>query len=102
MKRRRYSDAEIARSLREVSAGTTTVIAAVRRLGVPRRTFYRWLARYGDSADATLARLRALEREATSARRQAARLARENHLLKELLGKPWRRLLPGGQPFAGP
>lgn len=102
MKRRRYSEAEIARILREVGSNGSGVSDSLARLGVPRRTFYHWLARYGDDAESTLARLKQLERALRGSQRRLRALQQENQLLRELLGKPWRRLPPGGQPSRGP
>ena len=98
---KKYGDAEIARLLREIGGTGRNIAAELKRQGVPRRTYYNWVQRFGSGDHTTLQRLKQLEREAKLASKRLTQLERENKLLHELLGKPWRRSPPGGRPSGG-
>ena len=101
MARRRYDERFVETILAEVRAGVAPLRDVLARHGIPERTYHGWRRRYVGSSKHLLERLRLLERERRALTRLAKRQEREIALLKELLGKPWRRLLPGEQPSDG-
>jgi putative transposase len=62
MKRKRYSEAQIAFTLRQAEAGTP-VTEINRKLGISEQTFYRWKKRFAGMGVAEVRRFRQLEDE---------------------------------------
>ena len=60
MKRKRYSDEQIAFALRQAESGTS-VEEICRRLGVSEPTFYRWKKQFAGMGVAEIRRLKQLE-----------------------------------------
>ena len=87
MGRKRYSTEQIIRMLREaevdVSKGTT-VVQAVRKLGITEQTYYRWRREYGGLRLDQAKRLKELERENTRLKRLVADQALDISILKEV------------------
>jgi hypothetical protein len=100
MTKKRYSDQTIGAVLRDVALGQEPLKAVLARYGVPERTYHRWRCRFLLPSDRMPERLRSLEAENRALRRRNKRMAEEVRLLRDLLGKPWRRLRPGEQPSA--
>lgn len=72
MKWKHRSVAEIAARLQQVRRavdGGQTVEDALRAEGLPRATYYRWLARYGELGVREMSRVQRLERENARLRR---------------------------------
>ena len=65
-----------------ISSGST-VVEAVRRIGVPEQTFHRWRSEYGGLRVDQGRRLKQLETENSRLKRAVAELALDNQVLKE-------------------
>ena len=72
MKRKRYTDEQIAYALRQAESGTP-VTEICRKLGVSQQTFYTWRRKFAGMGVAELRELR--------------QLRKENKKLKELVGR---------------
>ena len=87
MGRKRYTTEQIIRKLREaevdISKGST-VIQAVRKLGVTEQTNYRWRREYGGLRLDQAKRLKELERENTRLKKLVADQALDIAILKEV------------------
>jgi len=62
MKRKRYTEPQIAFALQQAEAGTP-VAEICRKMGVAEATFYRWKKRYGGLGVTEIRRLKQLEDE---------------------------------------
>jgi putative transposase len=62
MKRKRFTEEQIAFALRQAEAGTAVAVI-VRKLGVSEQTFYRWKKKYAGMGVAEVRRLKQLEEE---------------------------------------
>lgn len=63
----------------------------LKRLGVPRSTYYFWRKRLQQSGANASGVVRALELENRRLRRERAVMQADMEVLREALGKPWRR-----------
>ena len=86
MKRKEFTQAQIAFALRQADAGTP-VEEITRRLGIAEATFYRWKKRYGGLGVSELRRLRQLEEENRRLKGQVADLTLDKAMLQEVLRK---------------
>lgn len=86
MKRKRYSEEQIIRILREIEGGKA-VAEVARQYGVSEPTLFRWKTRYGGLSETELRRLKALEEENRRLKKIVAQQALDNDALKELLRK---------------
>ena len=87
MKRTRFTEEQIALTLRQAESGTP-VEEITRSLGVSEATFYRWKKVYGGLGVGELRRLKQLEDENAKLKRLLADAMLDNVVLKDLLGKP--------------
>ncbi len=86
MPRRKQTAEEIINKLREVEviiASGSSVMEAVRRLGVSEQTFYRLRSVYGGRPVDQARRLKELETENSRFKRAVAELTLDNQILKE-------------------
>lgn len=97
MKRSRFSEEQIIGILKEQEAGVP-VAELCRKHGVSDASIYKWKARFGGMDVSEVRRLRSLEDENAKLERMLADAMLDNVALKDLLGKKWRRSLPGGKP----
>ena len=81
MKRKRYSDEQIAFALRQVEGGIT-VEEICRKLGVSEPTFYRWKKQFAGMGTVEIRRLKQLEEE-------NAKLSLDKTMLQDVLRKEW-------------
>jgi len=88
MKRRRYSDKQIAFALRQAEAGTS-VEEICRRLGVSERTFYRWKKQFAGMGVAEIRRLKQLEEENCKLKQLVADLTLDKTMLQDVLCRKW-------------
>lgn len=88
MKRKRYTEEQIIRLLREIGAGCS-IAEVSRKYGVSEGTLYRWREKYGGLEESDVKRLRALEAENARLKRIVAQQVLDNEALKELLSKKW-------------
>ena len=83
----RYTEQQIVLALKEVDAGAVGIDELCRRMGVARRTFYKWRAKFA-GLDATEAvRLRQLEDENRRLKHALAELLLDNRALREVVTK---------------
>ena len=60
MKRKRYTDEQIAFAMRQAEHGTL-VIEVTRKMGISEQTFYRWKKKYSGMGPSEVRRLKQLE-----------------------------------------
>ena len=86
MKRKRYSDKQIAFALRQAETGIT-VEEVCRKLGVSDATFYRWKKQFAGMGVVEIRRLKQLEEENTKLKRLVADLSLDKTMLQDVLRK---------------
>ena len=86
MKRKRFSEEQIAFALRQAESGTT-IEEICRKMGVSEPTFYRWKKVYAGMGVAEIRRLKQLEDENTKLKRVVADLTLDKVILQEVLAK---------------
>jgi len=86
MKRKRFSEEQIAFALRQAESGTT-IEEICRKLGVSEPTFYRWSKVYAGMGVAEIRRLRQLEDENAKLKRVLADLTLDKAMLQDVLRK---------------
>ena len=86
MRKKTFSEEQIALALREAEAGTP-VTEVCRKLGVSEQSFYRWKRKYEGMGVAELRRLRQLEEENRKLKKLVADLSLDKHILQEVLAK---------------
>ena len=88
MTRKRYSDEDVLKLLREIEvhlASGSDVASACRSVGVSDATYYNWRKRFGGMGKSQLSELRALEKENSRLKRIVAELELDKLILKESL-----------------
>jgi len=88
MARKRYSDEDVLRLLREIElslAEGLDVQSACRRAGVSDGSYYTWRKKYGGMGKSQLAEKKALEKENSRLKRIVADLELDKLILKETL-----------------
>ena len=88
MKRKRYSDEQIAFALRQADSGTA-VEEICRKLGVSEATFYRWKKQFAGMGTVEIRRLKQLEEENAKLKRLVADLSLDKTMLQDVLRKKW-------------
>ena len=88
MKRKRYSEDQIIRALKENHVGRS-VTEICREMGISANTFYNWRKKYGGMDSNQLKRLKELEAENRRLKQMYADLALDNKMLKDVLSKEW-------------
>ena len=83
MKRKRFTEEQIAYALRQVESGTP-VAEVCRKLGVTEQSFYRWRKEYGGLKIDQAKRLKELERENMRLKKLVADQALDISILKEV------------------
>ena len=86
MKKKRFTDEQIAYALRQAEAGTK-VTELCRKLGVSQQTFYRWRRQFAGVGVAELRELRQLRQENRQLKRLVADLSLDKHMLQEVISK---------------
>jgi len=86
MKRRRFTEEQIAYALRQAEGGTP-VAELCRSLGISEQSFYRWKRRYGGMGVAELRRLKLLEQENRKLKQIVAALTLDKQMLQDVLKK---------------
>ena len=84
MKRKRYTDEQIAFALRQAEGGTA-VEEICRKLGVSEATFFRWKKRFAGMGTAEIRRLKQLGEENTKLKRLVADLSLDKAMLQDVL-----------------
>ena len=88
MARKRYSDEDILKLLREIEVKLSTgsdVQSACRGVGISDATYYNWHKRFGGMGKSQLSELRALEKENVRLKKIVAELELDKLILKESL-----------------
>ena len=88
MARKRYSDEDILKLLREIElnlAAGSDVATACRSVGVSDATYYNWRKRFGGMGKSQLSELKALEKENSRLKKIVADLELDKLILKESL-----------------
>ena len=88
MARKRYSDEDVLRLLREIElslAEGLDVVSACREAGVSDATYYNWRKKFGGVSKSQLAEKKALEKENARLKRIVADLELDKLILKETL-----------------
>lgn len=88
MKRKRYTDEQIAFALRQADSGTA-VEEICRKPGVSEATFHRWKKQSAGMGVVEIRRLKQLEEENTKLKRLVADLSLDKTMLQEVLRKKW-------------
>jgi putative transposase len=88
MKRKRFSEEQIAFALRQAESGTT-IEEICRKMGVSEPTFYRWKKVYAGMGVAEVRRLKQLEDENAKLKRVVADLTLDKAMLQDVLRKKW-------------
>lgn len=88
MKTSRFSDEQIAHSLRQAEAGTP-VAEIVRKLGVSEASFYAWKKKFGTMGTAEIRELRQLREENSKLKRLVADLSLDKTMLQDVISKKW-------------
>ncbi len=86
MKRRRYTDEQIAYALQQAEAGTP-ITEVCRKLGVSAQTFYTWRRKFAGMGVPELRELRQLRSENRKLKQLVADLSLDKHMLQEVLSK---------------
>ena len=86
MKRKRYTDEQIAYALRQAEAGTP-VTEICRQMGVSQQTFYTWRRKFAGMGVAELRELRQLREENRKLKGLVADLSLDKHMLQEVITK---------------
>jgi putative transposase len=86
MKRKRYTEPQIAFALRQAESGTP-VAEITRKLGITEVTFYRWKKKFAGMGVAEIRRLKQLEDENRRLKQLVADLTLDKQMLQEVLSK---------------
>lgn len=88
MKRRRFSEEQIVRILKDAEA-LGNAREACRRHNISEQSFYRWRQKYGGLEVGDVKRLKALERENAELKKVVAELTLDNRMLRDVNAKKW-------------
>jgi putative transposase len=88
MKTSRFSDEQIAHTLRQAEAGTA-VAEIARKLGISEATFYAWKKKFGTLGTAEIRELRQLREENARLKRVVADLTLDKTMLQDVISKKW-------------
>lgn len=89
MKKKRYSNEEIARILESGARTNKSVEEFCREHGVHPQTYYGWKKKFGGMSGDEVHRLRQLKQENGRLKRALADAMLDNQILKELNAKRW-------------
>ena len=88
MKRKQFTEEQIAFALRQAEAGTS-VEEVCRKLGISEPTFHRWKKQFAGMGVAEIRWLKQLEEENAKLKRLVADLSLDKEMLQEVLRKKW-------------
>ncbi len=86
MARRRHSEEQILRVLREAESGER-VVEVCRKHGISQQSFYLWKKKYAGLGLNELRELRQLREENSKLKRLVADLSLDRHILQEIVSK---------------
>ncbi len=85
MKRKRFSEEQIVRILRQAALAEQTVAAVCKEQGISEQTWYRWKRKFGHMEVPDVRRLRELEKENARLKRIVAERDLEIDAMQEVL-----------------
>ena len=88
MKRKRFSEEQIIRILKEGEA-LGNVREACRQHNITEQTYYRWRNKFGGMEVSEAKRLKGLEKENSELKKLVAELTLDNRMLKDVVSKKW-------------
>lgn len=88
MKKKRFTEEQIIRAIKEHESGSK-VEDICRRLGISNGTFYNWRSKYAGLEVNEAKRLRELEIENNKLKKMLAEKMLETEALKDVLSKKW-------------
>jgi len=88
MRRRRFTEEQILRILREVESGKT-VAAVIRTHGVSKESFYRWKRKFGGMKLDEMKKVKALEEENRRLKKLVADLSLDKQALQDIVSRKW-------------
>ena len=88
MKRKRFSEEQIIRILKEGEA-LGNVREACRQHNITEQTYYRWRNKFGGMEVSDAKRFRGLEKENSELKKVVAELTLDNRMLKDVVSKKW-------------
>ncbi len=86
MKRKRFTQEQIAYALRQAEGGVP-VEEVIRRLGISENTFYRWKKKFAGMGVGEIRRLKQLEEENKKLKQMVADLSLDKQMLQDVLSK---------------
>ncbi len=84
MKRRKFTEAQIAFVLKQAEDGTS-VAEVCRKAGIAEATFYNWRKKYGGLMPSEMKRLKMLDEENTRLKRLVADLSLDKAMLQDVI-----------------
>jgi len=84
MKRKRYTEAQIAFALRQAESGTP-VAEVTRKMWISEQTFYRWKKKFAGMGVAEVRRLKQLEEENKKLKQLVADLSLDKKMLQDVV-----------------
>ena len=88
MKRKRFTEEQIAFALRQAESGTA-VEEVCRKMGVSEPTFYRWKKQFAGMGVSEIRRLKQLEDENARLKKLVADLTLDKAMLQDVLRRKW-------------
>lgn len=89
MKRKRFTEEQIIRILREAEQGKMPARDLCKKHGIAEQTFYRWKSKFGGMDVPDARRLKQLEAENAKLKKMLAEKVLEVDLLQEINRKKW-------------
>ena len=86
MKRKRFTQEQIAYALRQAEGGVA-VEEVIRRLGISENTFYRWKKKFAGMGVGEIRRMKQLEEENKKLKQMVADLSLDKQMLQDVLSK---------------
>ncbi len=86
MKKKRFTEEQIAYALRQEESGTA-VAEICRKMGVSAQSFYGWKKKYAGMGITELRKLRSLEEENRQLKKLVADLSLDKQMLQDVLSK---------------
>ncbi|QDT44279.1 Transposase [Gimesia alba] len=84
MKRKRFTEEQIAFALRQAESGTP-VVEVTRKMGISEQTFYRWKKKFAGMGVAEVRRLKQLEEENKKLKQLVADLSLDKKMLQDVI-----------------
>jgi putative transposase len=86
MKKKRFTEEQIAYAMRQHEAGTTAA-EICRKMGVSTATFYQWKKKFSGLGVSELREMRVLRDENAQLKKLVADLSLDKHMLQEVIAK---------------